>query len=131
MERFRSPVVKLSVSVLILTIVSLAVIKLTSTPSPVAVSKPVLVAPDKSLLRNNIKSAFNSKDERGILAYLDLALEQKQPGQSYLYIKKTFEKMTASYYSAKAPEKKLAMTKLKTYISSLPDYKESDFIIPK
>lgn len=135
MERFRSPVVLLSVGILIVTIISLTALALMKTTpnssSSVASSKPVQVTPDKTLLRNTIKSAFNSKDGAGILAYLDLAFEQKQLLQRYDYLKKTFEKMTASYNSVKAPEKKLAMGKLKVYASNLPNYKESDFVIPK
>lgn len=132
MERFRSPVVLLAVGVLILTAiltVTAGVLKTTqfsAKPAPITQSSPV-----SQVLRDNIKSAFSSKDGKGILAYLDLAFEQKQPVQSYLYIKKAFDKMTASYNSAKAPEKKLAMGKLKTYVSSFPDYQESDFVVPK
>lgn len=139
MQRFKSPVVILAIGVLILTIIAsavLAVTKITSNPfstapSNTASSKSVSVTQDKALLRSTIKSAFNSKDGAGILAYLDLAFEQKQPLQSYDYLKKTFDKMTASYNSVKAPEKKIAMGKLKVYASNLPEYKESDFAIPK
>ncbi len=132
MQRFQNPVVLFCVGILVLTVLSLAVLAVmkTAKTAPLA-AKSAQAASPQTLLRNTIKSAFNSKDGSGILAYLDLAFEQKQPLQRYDYLKKTFEKMIASYNIVKAPEKKLAMGKLKVYASNLPNYKESDFVIPK
>lgn len=132
MERFKSPVVLIAIAVLVLVAIFIGTIGiLKTTQSSIKPAPTVQSSPDKQVLRNNIQSAFNSKDGKGILAYLDLAFEQKQPLQSYDYLKKTFDKMTASYNSVKGAEKKIAMGKLKVYASNLPNYKASDFVIPK
>lgn len=133
MDRFKSPIILLSLSILVFSVVlstASVVMKAPSQP-PRAASKAALSVPGKTVLRNSVKSAFPSKEEIGILAYLDLSFSQEKPLQSYLYIKKAFDKMKSSYKLAKTSDKKLAMNQLKSYADTLPNYKESDFVIPK
>ncbi len=135
MERFiKSKVVILSGAVLVLTIISVTLLVIVKQQQPktsqVLVSKPSSVSTEQTL-RKIIKNSFNNADQKGILAYFDLALAEKSPQQSYLYLQKAFNKMAASYQSLKSPEKKLALSKLRAYVSTLPNYKEADFVIPR
>lgn len=135
MERFKSKVVLLSLGVLVLTFILVAVLVVTKTKkpqtTPVLSSKPAQAITQEQALRKIIKASFDTDEEKGILAYFDLGLAEKSPEQSYLYLKKAFNKMSISYQSLKSPEKKLALSKLRAYVSTLPNYKETDFIVPK
>lgn len=134
MERFKSPVVLLSLGILILTLISISaswVLKTSSTPATISrevLDKEVL---DKQALRNSIRKSFSAKEQKGIFAYLDLSLAESKPLPSYQYLQKSFDKMLASYKKGPGQEKKLAMDKLQAYAASLPNYSANDFAIPK
>ncbi|EKD84591.1 MAG: hypothetical protein ACD_38C00192G0007 [uncultured bacterium] len=132
----KSRVVLISFGVLVLVVLMLAALAAFKTMQPGATLLPLSQTASKEdegreVLRGYIKTAFSGQESKGILAYIDLAFSQKTPQEGYQYLKKAFDKMAVSLKETKSTDKTFAMNKLKTYVSILPNYIESDFVILK
>lgn len=114
--------------------------------APAKVQKPAFTVADfrKSMVKD-IRTTFATSQDAGIMAYVDLAGQEKNEFQSYQYYVKAFNKMKEAYMknaneassssrfgkATPAGYQKLSMVELKAYVSPLKYYKKSDFVIPK
>lgn len=107
-------------------------------------AKTFTIADFKKSMVKDIKTTFATSKDAGVMAYVDLAGQEKNEFQSYQYYVKAFNKMKESYQKLAASmtepamttddprvDQKISMIGLKTYASTLKYYKESDFVIPK
>lgn len=114
-----------------------------SPPVITKTQKPKFIVADfrRSMVKD-IRTTFASNKDAGIMAYVDLAGQEKNEFQSYQYYVKAFNKMKETYMqtqkepvstasAGKRLDQKITMVGLVAYASTLKYYKESDFVIPK
>ncbi|MBI2338511.1 hypothetical protein HYU95_05005 [Candidatus Daviesbacteria bacterium] len=114
-----------------------------SLPVPKPAVKEFTVEDFKKSVVKDIKTTFATSKDAGVMAYIDLAGQEKNESQAYEYYVKAFNKMKEAYQNAKGNngnisgtrsekmEMKLSMIGLIAYASNLKYYKESDFVMPK
>lgn len=101
-----------------------------STPTPQ--SEEVTQKTDlKSSTNKNIKATFAQSGNKNIATYINLASSQENPDLAYQYYIRAYTEMDKEYAVAKDPKIKLSMIRLASYLSTLPQYKEGDVVIPK
>lgn len=90
----------------------------------------------KKAMERTIKSTFTSAQDKNIISWINLASTEKDPGKQYSHYVKAFSNIVSSYKltkpdSEKRKKEEVAILALKSYVSILPGYRESDFVIPK
>jgi hypothetical protein len=92
------------------------------------------------LLKLQIEEAFNDNNGAAIEKGLTKAFETEDPDKQYKYFTESFALMKQSYLDfipetteekKESSKMKAAIVALRNYVSSVPNYKSGDFVIPK
>lgn len=135
-SRLNLPSKKISLAILItvLLIASAVFIFNKSTNKPQTTPKPfnqktnnsTKIEPEKDILET-AKLIFTSDKEKTILNDLLISSQKRDLNTKYQYYLKAYTKMFQVYQSSSNLTVRALMSRLKTYLSIYPGYKESDF----
>lgn len=85
----------------------------------------------KDSINRNIKLLSANSGNKNITTFVNLAASEKNPVLSYQYYIRAYGEMNKEYKNTKDLKIKLSMIRLASYLSTLPQYKEGDVVIPK
>lgn len=94
-------------------------------------SKTIRVLLPQQQMEKQVKLAFTAAQDNNIIDFINLAAKQQDKKLAYQFYTKAFNNMVVSYNKTKSPSQKNALLELKKYVSTLPGYKDNDFVIPK